>query len=48
MSTQKKEIKIENGNVKDLNISPVYEHIKTNITQKAKNNKKIVIPKGKK
>ena len=46
----KKEIKVVNGNGKDLNISTVYEHIKTKDSEDHDNtsNKKgdIVIPKG--
>ncbi len=46
----KKEIKVVNGNGKDLNISTVYEHIKNKDSQDRDNanNKKgdIVIPKG--
>ena len=46
----KKEIKVENGNGKELNISTVYEHIKNKESQDHDNasNKKreIVIPKG--
>lgn len=46
----KKEIKVENGNGKELNISTVYEHIKNKESQDQDNasNKKrdIVIPKG--
>lgn len=46
---KKKEIEIVNGDGKDLNISPVYNHIKIdkpdNTTDK---NQKIVVPKSKK
>ena len=46
----RKEIKVVNGNGKDLNISAVYEHIKSKNSQDHNdtNNKKgdIVIPKG--
>ena len=46
----KKEIKVVNGNGKDLNISTVYEHIKNKDSQDRDNtnNKKrdIIIPKG--
>ena len=44
---QKKEIQVVNGDGTDLNISPVYDHIKSSNTPS--NNKKkedIVIPKG--
>ena len=44
----KKEIEVVNGDGKDLTISPVYEHIKSDDDQINENNKKqnIVIPKG--
>ena len=44
----KKEIEVVNGDGKDLTISPVYEHIKSDDDQINKKNKKqnIVIPKG--
>ena len=50
-NNDKKQIKIVSGNVKDLNISSVYEHIKkdTKIDDENKNNNKkktIIIPKG--
>ena len=49
-SKNQKEIKVVNGNGKDLNISAVYEHIKSKNSQDHNdtNNKKgdIVIPKG--
>lgn len=47
MSAEKKEIKVVNGDGKDLNISPVYEHIKSNNPQRDNKKKDIVIPKGK-
>lgn len=44
---EKKEIKVVNGDGKDLTISPVYEHIKSDNTPTNDNKKKnIVIPKG--
>ena len=46
MSKQKKEIKVVTGNGKNLDISPVYEHIKTDTNRTAPNKKDIVIPKG--
>lgn len=49
-SKNQKEIKVVNGNGKDLNISTVYEHIKNKDSQDRDNtnNKKrdIIIPKG--
>ena len=42
-----KQIKIVNGDVKDLNISSVYEHIKRDSeTDDENKNKKIIIPKS--
>lgn len=47
MSDEKKEIKVVNGDGKELNISPVYEHIKSDKVPENDNKKKnIVIPKG--
>lgn len=44
---EKKEITIINGDGKNLDISPVYEHIKPdNIPDDENKKKKIVIPKG--
>lgn len=42
-----KKIEIVSGNGKDLNISPVYDHIDIEKPKKEKQNKKIIIP-GKK
>ena len=48
MSEDKKEITIVNGDGKDLTISPVYDHIKTDKEPNDNKKKKdIVIPKGK-
>ena len=44
----KKEIKIVQGSAKDLDISPVYDHIKLDKPIEKKQNKKVVIPKTKK
>ncbi len=44
----KKDIKIVSGNGKDLNISPVYDHINIEKPKKEKENKKIIIPDNKK
>ena len=45
---EKKEIEVISGDGKDLNISPVYEHIKSDNVPNSDNKKKdIVIPKGK-
>lgn len=48
MSEEKKEIRVVNGDGKDLTISPVYEHIKSDDTPINEEHKKkdIVIPKG--
>ena len=44
---EKKEIEVVNGDGKELNISPVYEHIKSDIVPDNGNKRKdIVIPKG--
>ena len=44
-----KEIEVITGDGKDLNISPVYDHIKIDKPDNnSKKNKKIVIPKSKK
>lgn len=48
-NSEEKQIKIVNGDVKDLNISTVYEHIKKESEIDEENNSKkktIVIPKG--
>ena len=44
----KKEIKIISGNGKDLNISPVYDHIDIEKPIIEKEKKKIIIPQEKK
>ena len=41
----KKEIKVINGNGDDLNISPVYEHIKSDEDSSIEKKKNIIIPK---
>lgn len=43
----KKEIEIISGNGKDLNISPVYDHIDIEKPNIKKEKKKIIIPKNK-
>ena len=43
---EKKEIKVVSGDGKDLDISPVYNHVNVNRTQQ-KPKKNIVIPKSK-
>lgn len=43
---EKKEIKIVNGDGKDLNISNVYDHINNDNQNTDKEKKEIVIPKG--
>lgn len=48
MNKEKKEIKVINGDGTDLNISPVYEHIKPDSPQNDKKKQNIIIPKGKK
>lgn len=48
MSEEKKEIKIVTGNGKDLDISPVYDHIKINKPSSREKKKDIVIPKSNK
>ena len=45
---EKKEIKIVNGDGNDLNISPVYDHIKSDISPNDNKKKDIIIPKGSK
>ena len=44
----KKEIEVVNGDGKDLDISPVYDHIDIEKPNKEKEKKKIVIPEEKK
>lgn len=46
MSEEKKEIEVVNGDGKDLDISPVYEHIKSDNVPGDDKKKDIVIPKG--
>lgn len=46
MSDEKKEIEVVNGDGKELNISPVYEHIKSDNVPSDNKKKDIVIPKG--
>ena len=43
-----KKIEIVSGNGKDLNISPVYDHIDIEKPKAEKGNKKIIIPEEKK
>ena len=43
---EKKEIKVVNGDGTDLNISPVYDHIKFDIVPEDNKKKNIVIPEG--
>jgi len=46
--SEKKEIKVVTGNGKDLDISPVYDHIKINKPNSREKKKDIVIPKSNK
>ena len=46
--SEKKEIKIVTGNGKDLDISPVYDHIKVNRNSSREKKKDVVIPKSNK
>lgn len=48
MDNEKKKIEVINGDGKDLEISPVYDHIKQDVVQNDKKKKDIIIPKGKK
>ena len=48
MSEEKKEIEVITGNGKDLNISPVYDHIKIDTNNNREKKKDIVIPKSSK
>lgn len=48
MEKDNKEIEIVSGNGKDLNISPVYDHIDIEKPKEKKENKKIIIPNDKK
>ncbi|MCI9064102.1 MAG: hypothetical protein HFJ17_05830 [Clostridia bacterium] len=47
MSEDKKEIEIVTGNGKDLEISPVYDHIKINTPSNREKKKGVIIPKSK-
>ena len=44
---KKKEIEVIQGNGKELNISPVYDHIKMDKPENTINKEEIVIPKKK-
>lgn len=44
---KKKKIEIVSGNVNDLNISPVYDHINIEKPKDVKKKKKIIIPNDK-
>ena len=48
MDKDNKEIEIVSGNGKNLNISPVYDHIDIEKPKEEKEKKKIIIPKDKK
>ena len=48
MEKDKKKIEIVSGNGKDLNISPVYDHIDIEKPKEKKEKKKIIIPNDKK
>ncbi len=48
MEKENKKIEIVSGNGKDLNISPVYNHIDIEKPKKEKEKKKIIIPQDKK
>lgn len=48
MEKDNKKIKIVSGNGKDLNISPVYDHIDIEKPKEEKEKKKIIIPDNKK
>lgn len=47
MEKDSKKIEIVTGNGKDLNISPVYNHIDIEKPKKEKDKKKIIIPEKK-
>ncbi len=47
MKKDSKKIEIVSGNGKDLNISPVYDHIDIEKPKEDKEKKKIIIPKNK-
>ena len=46
-NNEKKKIEIISGNGKNLNISPVYDHINIEKPKKERENKKIIIPEDK-
>ena len=48
MKKDNKKIEIVSGNGKDLNISPVYDHIDIEKPKEEKEKKKIIIPNDKK
>ena len=48
MEKDNKKIEIVSGNGKDLNISPVYDHIDIEKPKEKKEKKKIIIPNNKK
>ena len=48
MNKDNKEIEIVSGDGKDLNISPVYDHIDIEKPKEEKEKKKIIIPQDKK
>lgn len=48
MEKDNKKIEIVSGNGKDLNISPVYDHIDIEKPKENKEKKKIIIPQDKK
>ena len=48
MEKDNKKIEIVSGNGKDLNISPVYDHIDIERPKEEKEKKKIIIPGDKK
>lgn len=48
MEKDNKKIEIISGNGKDLNISPVYDHIDIEKPKKENEKKKIIIPQDKK
>jgi len=48
MEKDNKKIEIVSGNGKDLNISPVYDHIDIERPKEEKEKKKIIIPEDKK
>lgn len=48
MEKDNKKIEIVSGNGKDLNISPVYDHIDIEKPKEEKEKKKIIIPNDKK